>query len=259
MRTPVRVLPAALVLVGLTTGMAGCVTYKNTPQPDSAIVRGKTVPVPFLPTGFSVIIQSIDGRNVQLGRQFLLLFGLATDGEIHVSPGKHTVALFCKRSLPPLDVQTAFVGAEFAANHRYRFGLAGDFDITLWDETAGVEKRTNAGEWHISRAVYSDEDNEPIETVDFDGAQPTRPPLHSGRPDGRGDHIHPPSGSGGPPSIPHNPRPNPGGGGDGHSGGGNGGGGDKGGGGHDGGGGGSGSSHGGSGSGGGDGGGGHKK
>lgn len=219
--------PLAFALCGfaLALGLGGCVSgprYEYARQPDSPSISGSENYLgDFVGIPPSAQLEQIDGLPIT-GMKW------SANSAEYLSPGKHSVGVAAYSKvfeLPPVFFcYKLAVEENFAANHKYRFTSTStsgsSFDVTLWDETGGSEDRVSVGEW---KGIGQEIGDDGPDSVSFDytydgGTDHTRPPLD------RGEH---PAHSGGPPSIPHNPRPSPGGhggGGGGRSGGGGGGG-----------------------------------
>lgn len=203
MKTLSHALPATL-FVALTFGITGCATYQYTRQKDSASVQGTLA-------GISASIDTIDRVDVPR------INGAKNPVVYYVSPGNHTIGVSTFVDYDGSHTRQYHVegiDTDFVANHIYRFD-ASSGDLSLWDETGGVEN-LNRGTWY-----FNDEeplDNEPIAQVDIGGALHARPPLdrdeHGRHPDEHPTHSGgTPSHPSKPPSIPHNSRPKSGGGG----------------------------------------------
>jgi len=204
MKVPVRMLPI-LLLAALSLGLGGCATYTYTKQPDSATVRGDE-PFSLIPHSQYIRIVFIDGQSVGP-------FWTASDHPEYVSPGNHEILVLGHYpSNAAADVEGRTVEANFLANHQYHFSINANFDMQLWDETDGVDKRVEVGEWVTSGLPFPDSGS--MNDVDFvgtdyegppdipaghDGDDHRRhePPGHPGGPDGGDKHGPPPSHPGG--------------------------------------------------------------
>jgi hypothetical protein len=92
-------------------------------------------------------------------------------GKVWIAPGRHTLAVSMIADAgetdgrlndgsygPALDwveSATGIIDTEFAANHTYRLTSSGGFDLTLWDETDGMAKRSEVGTWAFTGKLTS--------------------------------------------------------------------------------------------------------
>jgi hypothetical protein len=139
-----RPFAAAFLLLIAAAAVTGCATYRYPAQQYSAYVRGQHNSLWFgtlLPLLGETNILKIDGQT--LGP---FLTGNANSGT-HVSPRKHEILVLSKSAKTNYDNITTFVVAEFVAGHMYRFVISGSDQITLWDETAGLARRTSVDHW----------------------------------------------------------------------------------------------------------------
>jgi hypothetical protein len=225
MKRSIRTLPALVIHAAVAIAICGCATGPfAVRQKDSAIVA-QTNPGLNLLAGLSglsstVTVMQIDGLD-------------AHRTTLYVSPGRHNldvnVSYLLVAPLPFLSMREVTLDQDLEANHAYRFGTSyafrsNVFDITLWDETAGSDKRVKVMDWQVIGQVGTGDEDETWDTVAVADAGPehSRPPLdRGGASDSHaGDKHDPTPHSGGPPSIPHNPPPSRSGGGGSSSGGG---------------------------------------
>jgi uncharacterized membrane protein YgcG len=181
-------------LIGLILCLSGCGTYHYTQQKDSAYVRG---------ADGSVLLRRIDGQYVDTIES-------GNSGK-YVSPGRHTLDIACADSASRTEGVVIYpvnetVEADFEANHTYQFTMQEGLIVTLWDDTAGADKRVSIATWNFDDDAY--QDNEVDLGTELAGSFVSRPPLNPG--DKRVGAPGP--GRGGPPSIPNRPRPTGGGG-----------------------------------------------
>jgi uncharacterized membrane protein YgcG len=253
MKSPDWTFFVRVFLAGAVLAFSGCATvarYRNVPQADSATVTGSEPKTSPGSAQNLAMVMLIDGAIVDL--KWYSTPTLVT----YVTPGEHELMLVLKRSS---QVQPAvpIVEVNLLANHHYQFLTDDGFNARLLDLADGSDQPVVVKYWAAYGTLPNETDDAgdvPVETVDFGGAEHVRPPYHPSGPDG--DDHHPPGaggnphgppsghtdgnnhggndhggqpprsgGSGGPPSIPHDPRPSPsGGGGGGRNGGGSGGG-----------------------------------
>jgi uncharacterized membrane protein YgcG len=199
----------AVFAIVIASGIAGCSSYNYKAQTDSAFVRGTDNVTLFNVNNRTFVgILRVDGLYVGMPMNF--------NSGVYLSPGSHEISLLFNPQSSEFTDMDNTLEASFAANHRYNLSISTDtVDITLWDETASADKAVKVAEWSFGETDTPEKG--PIESVDLNNAILVRPPFgrvdNPPRSGGSGDHDHPPPHVGGPPSIPHNPRPSPGGGG----------------------------------------------
>lgn len=149
MKSLSRVIFCQLIAFGWILIFSGCTSvnlpkYQNIKTEDSASIRGDTANVvKFFTKGEShVTIREVDDLAIDPG-----FWGA---GAIYVSPGYRKIILSAGGNNYLSADGT--VEANFTARHKYRFTAIAntyDFDLTLWDETEGTDKRVEVNKWKL--------------------------------------------------------------------------------------------------------------